>query len=75
MRVWVVTRAGEEVRLTATEWRLLELLIGSEGRLLTYETLSSDLRGGSSDLDAKALRVRTWAISAASWETTPPTRR
>ena len=53
----VVTRAGEEVRLTATEWRLLELLIRSEGRLLTYEMLSSELRGGSSDLDAKALRV------------------
>ena len=53
----IVTRDGTVVKLTATEWRLLELLIGSEGRLLTYKTLSHTLRGGTDDLDAKALRV------------------
>jgi two-component system KDP operon response regulator KdpE len=53
----VVSRGGEVVKLTATEWKLLELLISSEGRLLTYQTLSRELRGSSDDLDAKALRV------------------
>lgn len=51
-----VMRDGAVVELTATEWRLLDLLIGSEGGLLTYETLSRELRG-SDDLDAKSLRV------------------
>ncbi|MET0895897.1 MAG: response regulator transcription factor [Acidimicrobiia bacterium] len=53
----VVKLDGEPVKLTATEWKLLELLISSEGRLLTYRTLSRELRGGADDLDAKALRV------------------
>ena len=50
-------RDGEIVKLTATEWKLLELLISSEGRLLTYRTLSRELRGGSNEMDAKSLRV------------------
>jgi len=53
----VVTRDGAPVKLTATEWNLLELLVVSGGRLLTYETLSRELRGGTNELDAKSLRV------------------
>ena len=53
-----VTRAGEEIHLTPTELRFLDLLIRSDGRLVTYAQAARDLpsaRGG--ELDQKSLRV------------------
>ena len=53
-----VSRAGEEIHLTPTELRFLELLVRSDGRLLTYSQAARELpasRGG--ELDQKALRV------------------
>ena len=53
-----VTRGGEDVHLTPTELRFLELLVKSDGRLITYSQAARELpasRGG--ELDQKALRV------------------
>jgi two-component system KDP operon response regulator KdpE len=38
----VVTRDGEEVRLTPTEWRLLEALVSRPGRLVSQRRLLSE---------------------------------
>jgi len=49
--VWVdlaahtVTRDGANVTLTPTEWRVLELLIRNEGRLVTRQTMLSQVWG------------------------------
>ena len=40
-----VTRDGANVRLTPTEWRVLELLIHNEGRLVTRQTMLSQVWG------------------------------
>jgi two-component system KDP operon response regulator KdpE len=53
-----VTRDGEDVHLTPTELRFLELLVRSDGRLVTYSEVAREIpatRGG--ELDQKALRV------------------
>ncbi|MCD6452893.1 MAG: response regulator transcription factor [Dehalococcoidales bacterium] len=34
-----ITRGGEAIQLTPTEWRLLAELVRNEGKVLTYETL------------------------------------
>jgi len=53
----VVTRDGEEIRLTPTEWRLLDLLLKSEGRLVPYATIAEEIPARSGDLDRQATRV------------------
>lgn len=40
-----VTRAGEEIRLTPTEWHLLEVLLRSPGRLLSQKQLLLEVWG------------------------------
>jgi two-component system KDP operon response regulator KdpE len=40
-----VTRAGEEVRLTPTEWQLLEILVRAGGKLVTGPQLLHDVWG------------------------------
>jgi two-component system KDP operon response regulator KdpE len=53
-----VTRSGDDVHLTPTELRFLELLVRSDGRLVTYSEAARQLpatRGG--ELDQGALRV------------------
>ncbi|GAA1164534.1 response regulator [Nocardioides aquiterrae] len=40
-----VTRAGQEVRLTPTEWHLLEVLVRHPGRLLSQRQLLTDVWG------------------------------
>ncbi|WP_208606389.1 winged helix-turn-helix domain-containing protein, partial [Streptomyces silaceus] len=42
-----VTRAGRDVRLTPTEWQLLEILICHPGRLITQRQLLLDVWGPS----------------------------
>ena len=53
-----VTREGTEVHLTPTEWRLLELFVGSDGGLVTYARVARAIpasRGG--ELDPATQRV------------------
>ena len=52
-----VTRHGEAVKLTPTEWRLLDLLLGSDGRLLTYSTIAEEIPARSGELDQQTTRV------------------
>jgi two-component system KDP operon response regulator KdpE len=41
----VVTRAGQEVHLTPTEYRLLELLVANAGRVLTHRQILQQVWG------------------------------
>ena len=52
-----VTRAGELVRLTPTEWRVLELLLQSPGKLVTRETLLTQVWGAFHAKDTGYLRL------------------
>jgi two-component system KDP operon response regulator KdpE len=53
----VVTRAGASVRLTPTEWRLLEVLVRNPGRLVTRETLLTEVWGPQYTTDTGYLRL------------------
>ncbi|GAB2447526.1 two-component system KDP operon response regulator KdpE [Conyzicola lurida] len=53
----VVTRAGAPVRLTPTEWRLLEVLVRNPGRLVTRETLLTEVWGPQYTTDTGYLRL------------------
>ena len=52
-----VTRDGANVRLTPTEWRVLELLIHNEGRLVTRQTMLSQVWGSEHVTDTGSLRL------------------
>jgi two-component system KDP operon response regulator KdpE len=52
----LVTRWGEPVALTRTEYRLLEILATSGGRLCTSRLLSERLWGAGSDHKTRSLR-------------------
>ncbi|MBN9240768.1 MAG: DNA-binding response regulator [Micrococcales bacterium 70-64] len=53
----VVTRAGAAVRLTPTEWRLLEVLVHNRDRLVTRETLLTEVWGPQYTTDTGYLRL------------------
>jgi two-component system KDP operon response regulator KdpE len=53
----VVTRDGASVRLTPTEWRLLEVLLRNPGRLVTRETLLTEVWGPQYTTDTGYLRL------------------
>lgn len=53
----VVTRAGASVRLTPTEWRLLEVLVRNRDRLVTRETLLTEVWGPQYTTDTGYLRL------------------
>jgi two-component system, OmpR family, KDP operon response regulator KdpE len=53
----VVRRAGTTVRLTPTEWRLLEVLVRHPGRLVTRETLLTQVWGPQYTSDTGYLRL------------------
>jgi two-component system KDP operon response regulator KdpE len=53
----VVTRAGETVHLTPTEYRLLELLVSKGGSLVRHEQISRELWGPDDDHDRTTVRV------------------
>ena len=53
----VVTRAGAVVRLTPTEWRLLEVLLRNHDRLVTRETLLTEVWGPQYTSDTGYLRL------------------
>ncbi|MEE2052396.1 winged helix-turn-helix domain-containing protein, partial [Nocardiopsis tropica] len=48
---------GELVRLTPTEWRLLEILVRHSGKLVTRQTLLSDIWGSEHVHDTGYLRL------------------
>ena len=52
-----VTRAGAEVRLTPTEWAVLEQLIRSPRRLITQQTLLTSVWGPTHTRDSGYLRI------------------
>ncbi len=53
----VATRGGSTVRLTPTEWRLLEVLLRNPGRLVTRETLLTEVWGPQYTSDTGYLRL------------------
>jgi two-component system KDP operon response regulator KdpE len=53
-RVW---RDGAEVRLSPNEWRVLEMLVHGEGRLVGYGELLCTIWGPEHDTDTQYLRV------------------
>ena len=53
----IVTRAGAPVRLTPTEWRMLDVLMRSHDRLVTRETLLTEVWGPQYTTDTGYLRL------------------
>ncbi|MGW7410876.1 response regulator [Streptomyces sp. NPDC054863] len=52
-----VSRAGRDVRLTPTEWQLLEILICNPGRLISQRRLLQDVWGPAHSKNTNYLRV------------------
>ena len=52
-----VTRAGEEIRLTATEYALLRVLAQHAGKVVTHRQLLREVWGPKSEEQAQYLRV------------------
>ncbi|PTT66569.1 response regulator [Arthrobacter sp. HMWF013] len=52
-----VTRAGETVRLTPTEWKILELLARNRGALVTHDELLNQVWGPAYAGETNYLRV------------------
>jgi two-component system KDP operon response regulator KdpE len=52
-----VHRAGRDVRLTPTEWHLLEILVTNPGRLITQKHLLQEVWGASQSIKTNYLRV------------------
>jgi len=52
-----VTKSGEVVRLTPTEWGILELLVRTPGRLVTQQDLLHEVWGPSYGKETNYLRV------------------
>lgn len=48
---------NESIRLTPTEWKILELLVRNPGRLVTRQTLLEDIWGSSHVTDTGYLRL------------------
>jgi two-component system, OmpR family, KDP operon response regulator KdpE len=53
----VVSRGGADVRLTPTEWQLLEVLVRHAGRLVTQRQLLAEVWGPAYQTEANYLRV------------------
>ena len=53
----VVTRDGEEVRLTPTEWHLVEVLVRHAGRLVSQKQLLQEVWGPQYGTESAYLRV------------------
>ncbi|MET0628048.1 MAG: response regulator [Acidimicrobiia bacterium] len=52
-----VSREGVDVRLTPTEWHLVEMLVRNQGKLVTQRTLLDEVWGPSHERDTNYLRV------------------
>ena len=53
----VIRSDGEDVRLTPTEWQLLEILVRNSGRLVTQRQLLREVWGPSYETETNYLRV------------------
>jgi two-component system, OmpR family, KDP operon response regulator KdpE len=53
----IVTRAGQEVKLTATEYALLRLFVRHRGRVLTHRYILREIWGPKSEEHRQYLRV------------------
>ena len=53
----MVTRDGEPVRLTPTEWSILELLVRNPGKLITQQQILASVWGPAYEKEANYLRV------------------
>jgi two-component system, OmpR family, KDP operon response regulator KdpE len=53
----MVTRNGEPVRLTPTEWSILELLVRNPGKLITQQQILASVWGPAYEKEANYLRV------------------
>jgi two-component system KDP operon response regulator KdpE len=53
----MVTRNGEPVRLTPTEWSILELLVRNPGKLITQQQILATVWGPAYEKEANYLRV------------------
>ncbi|MFC7849218.1 response regulator [Arthrobacter sp. NPDC057388] len=53
----MVTRHGEPVRLTPTEWSILELLVRNPGKLITQQQILASVWGPAYEKEANYLRV------------------
>ena len=53
----LVTLAGQPVHLTANEYRLVELLSRSAGKVLTYDRISEAMWGDAAGGNSQLLRV------------------
>jgi two-component system KDP operon response regulator KdpE len=58
----VTTADGSPVRLTPTEWQLLEALVRHPGKLVTGRTLLTQLRGSPDHTDPSYLRIYIAAL-------------
>ena len=54
-----VTRNGSDIRLTPTEWQLLEVLVRHRGRLVTQRRLLAEVWGPQYQTEVNYLRVYT----------------
>jgi two-component system KDP operon response regulator KdpE len=52
-----VVRGGDEVRLTPTEWHLVEVLVRNQGKLVTQRQLLEEVWGPMHERDTNYLRV------------------
>jgi two-component system, OmpR family, KDP operon response regulator KdpE len=52
-----VTRDGGDIRLTPTEWQLLEILVRNRGRLVTQRQLLQEVWGPAYESESNYLRV------------------
>ena len=53
----VIRGDGEDVRLTPTEWQLLEILVRNSGRLVTQRQLLREVWGPANETESNYLRV------------------
>ena len=68
-----VIKNGCEVRLTPTEWGILEMLVRNRGRLVDRESLLNEVRGPLHEPPPPTTCASTWPNYGTSSKTTLPT--
>ena len=67
----LVTVAGREIHLTAIEYRLLTLLAGNVGKVLTHAYIIDRIWGGGVETDIVSLRVHMTSLRKKLHEASP----
>jgi two-component system KDP operon response regulator KdpE len=57
-----VTRGGEPIRLTPTEFEILALLVRHSGRVVPYRQFAKSLSGDRHERSRQALRASIWSL-------------